>query len=301
MALKSVLRVLALALGLLAAQAPAGELVLGSVNDNVRKHVKRYLPLAEYLEIELAGQGIDSVKISVYPTSAAMTEALTNGEVDFYFDSPVVAAKISRQAGAIPVLRRWKRGVASYHSVMVVPWGSDVQELEDLVGRKIGFQDPDSTSGYLLPLGMILRKNLPVREIANFKAKGPEDAVGYVFTRDDKNTILWLSRGWIDAAATDPKGFRKLEDAFPGGYRELTRSIEVPRQTVIMNSRTDPALAAAVCDVLLAMDQSPQGEEALNKFHKTTKFDRFPEGVEATFSPIYQLLDDLDRWSASGS
>ncbi|NDR59103.1 phosphate/phosphite/phosphonate ABC transporter substrate-binding protein [Aliiruegeria sabulilitoris] len=301
MSLKSVLGALALALGVLASQASAEVLVLGSVNDNVRKHVKRFSPLAEYLQAALVDQGVDGVEISVYPNSAAMADALASGKVDFYFDSPVVAAKVSRQAGAIPVLRRWKRGVASYHSVIVVPTASDVQGLGDLVGRKIGFQDSDSTSGFLLPLGMILRENLPILEIANHETKAPEDAIGYVFTRDDKNTILWLSRGWIDAAATDPKRFRKLEEAFPGQYRELARSIDVPRQAVIRSPRTDPALAETVCDVLIAMDESPQGREVLDKFHKTSQFDRFPEGGEATFSPIYQLLDDLDRWDAAGS
>lgn len=38
-----------------------------------------------------------------------------------------------------------------YHSVVVVKAGSPYQKLEDLKGKAIGFADPDSTSGFLIP------------------------------------------------------------------------------------------------------------------------------------------------------
>ena len=246
MVFRAVLSALFMVLGLAVGPVSAEVLVLGSVNDNVRKHVKRFTPLAEYLKVELAEHGVSDVEISVQPSSEAMVAALAAGEVDLYFDSPLVAANVVRQSGARPFLRRWKRGVASYHSLIVVRSESDIRDLEDLVGRKIGFQDPDSTSGYLLPMDLILGRGLPVAELAGHLVPANEAAVSYVFTRDDKNTVLWLTRGWIDAAATDPNGFSKLEEAFPGQFRELARSIDVPRQTVIKNEKMDPALAAAL-------------------------------------------------------
>ncbi len=284
---------LAFALSVLAWAASAEVLVLGSVNDNVRKHVKRFTPMAEYLEQGLAEHGVTEVQISVLPSSAAMEAALADGRVDLYFDSPLVAAKIARNSGGVPFLRRWKRGVGTYHSVIVVPADSAIQSLPDLVGHKIGFQDPDSTSGFLLPMGLILAQNLPVREVAGYQVPTPEDAVGYLFSKDDKNTILWLSRGWIDAAATDPNGFSKLEVAFPGAYRVIARSIEVPRQTVIRSADMGPALAAAVKELLIGLSDTEEGQAVLKKFHKTSKFDDFPDGVDATFAPIYELLDEL--------
>ena len=36
------------------------------------------------------------------------------------------------------------------------------------------------------------------------------------------------------------------------------------------------------------------GQQALKAFQKTTRFDRFPAGVEATFAPIHAMLDRLD-------
>lgn len=291
-----------LAFALCAAMQPASAevLVLGSVNDNVRKHVKLFEPMAEHLEKELAEDGISEVRISVLPDSDAMAAALREGRVDLYFDSPLVAARVAREAGAEPILRRWKRGVATYHSIIIVPAASKLRTLEDLVGHKVGFQDPDSTSGFLLPMGMILGRNLSAVEIAEPHDDVREDAISYIFTRDDKNTILWLSRGIVDAAATDPDHFARLQNAFPDKYRILARSMEVPRQVVVRRTGMDPDLLAAVVDELKAMGDTEKGRETLLKFHKTTRFDSFPNGVEATFAPIYDLLDALWTWSATG-
>lgn len=41
------------------------------------------------------------------------------------------------------------------------------------------------------------------------------------------------------------------------------------------------------------MDTTERGRETLESFNETSKFDGFPGGVEATFAPIYDLLDQL--------
>ncbi len=300
MKLGSLIRTLAALLFGFGQAASGAELVLGSVNDNVRKHISRFTPLVEYLETELANSGVTRVHISVLPSSKAMVQALSTGDVDFYFDSPLVAAAVAQQSEAVPVLRRWKRGVATYHSVIVAPNDSDIATLEDLKGRRIGFQDRDSTSGFLLPLGLVLSRNIEAVEMSCREDEAISGKVSYVFTEDDKNTVLWLSRGWIDAAATDPRGFELLNESFPDRFRIIARSIEVPRQIVVQRKDLAPDLAARVIDVLVSMEDRPEGAKALKKFHKTTRFDQFPDGVEGTFTPIYDLLEDLESAGVLG-
>ena len=283
------------ALGLFLSAVPlaAEVLVLGSVNDNVRKHVDRMTPMARYLERELADLGVTEVQIRVATTSSEMVAALRDGQVDLYFDSPLVAANIARQAGAEPFLRRWKRGEASYHSLIIVPADSDIQGVEDLVGHRIGFQEPDSTSGFLLPVGMLHAADLALRELPDRFAPPAEDEIGYVFTGDDKNTLLWLAKGWIVAGATEPRRWDQLNEARPGEFRVIATSIEVPRQVVIRRNGLDAGLVNRIADVLKDMVNSDEGVEVMEKFHKTTRFDDFPRGVEDTFEPIHHLLDRL--------
>lgn len=144
-----------LAAGLAVGGAAAETLVIGAINDNVKKELKRTEPLAAYLATELADAGVTDVEIAVIPSSGAMAQALAEGTVDIMFDSPLIAAKVARASGAEPFVRRWKRGIASYHSVILVPADSQIETLADLQGKRIGFQEPDSTSGFMLPAGLI--------------------------------------------------------------------------------------------------------------------------------------------------
>ena len=283
-----------LSLAVTAFSAKAETLVLGSVNDDVRKHIERLTPLALYLEDALADHGISDVRISVLPDSEAMSQALRDGEVDLYFDSPLVAGHVARLADAQPFLRRWKGGVATYHSVIIVPTDSTIETFDDLRGKIIGFQEPDSTSGFMLPAAMIRQNGIELTELTGVDQQAPDTTAGFVFTDDDRNTVLWLVRGQIDAGATDPQGFAWLEEAQPGRYRILERSIDVPRQVVIGRNDLDPDLSQQIATVLRGMVETPEGRDTMARFHDTTRFDDFPGGVEATFDPIYQLLDQLD-------
>ena len=268
-------------------------LVLGSVNDNIRKHVDRMTPLAGYLAQALAEDGITDVRISVLEDADRMSEALRKGEVDLYFDSPLVAGLVARQSGALPFLRRWKRGVASYHSVIIVPSDSPVRSLTDLKGRRIGFQEPDSTSGFLLPVGLLLDHDIAVEELDTRETPTMTDKAGYLFTKDDKNTVLWLVRGWIEAAATDPRGWNILRENHPGAFRILATSKDVPRQVVLHRRDLHPDLLARLSAILTGLEHSEAGREVMRRFHKTTRFDTFPQGADATFAPIHALLDRL--------
>lgn len=277
----------------LSSAAVAETLTLGSVNDNVKKHLARFAPIAEELQRQLAQDGITEVDILVLPSSEAMAEALRTGEVDLYVDSPLVAARVARDGNGIPFLRRWKDGVASYHSVIVVKKDSGIETLQDLRGRRIGFQEPDSTSGFLLPAGLLRGEGIALQELMSRSSTPRESEVGYFFTGDDNNTLGWIYKGWIDAAATDPEGFSELDAAAPGQFRVLARSIEVPRHTVIRRSGMDADLVSRLEHILKRMHETEHGRDVLQRFNDTTRFDAFPAGAEATFKPIYQLLDEL--------
>ncbi len=272
----------------------AETLVIGVINRDVKKELSRTEPLAAYLKADLADAGITSVEVEVIPSPDAMTTALTEGSVDVVFDSPLVAGQVARASGSVPFVRRWKAGVASYHSVILVPVASDMESIDDLAGRRIGFEEPDSTSGFLLPAGLIRQAGLPLSELRSHQEAPAPEEVGYVFTDDDKNTLIWLMSGWIDAAATDPQRYAELDAAQPNTYRVLARSVEVPRQVGIHRGDLDPALVVRLTEALSEMHQTDQGLEALKAFDDTSRFDGYPDGVDATFAPIYDMLDELE-------
>jgi phosphonate transport system substrate-binding protein len=279
---------------LLSQAALATELVFATLNDNVRKQLDRFSQLEVYLENELEGAGVENVTLEVFQDPELLSQSLKNGQADFYFDSPLVAAKIGAKSGAEMFLRRWKRGVGTYHSVIFVKADSPIWSLEDLRGSRIAMQEPTSTSGFLLPVSMLSEAALPLSELEGRTDTPDSDTVGFAFTGDDKNTALWVAKGFAEAGATDNATFAQLENVAPGQFRSLAVSTDLPRQVVLIREDLDAELAQSVAEVLVAMHKTEPGRKILRKFHKTTKFERFQDGPEAAMAPLLEILNTLD-------
>ena len=52
----------------------------------------------------------------------------------------------------------------------------------------------------------------------------------------------------------------------------------------------DPAIATAIADILMDMDDSEAGQELL-EIVNTVKFDEFPGGADTVFAPIREMYD----------
>ncbi len=276
------------------AQATGDVLVIGSISRSIKEEIETFQPLADYLGPRLEAVGIRSAKIAVVTTASEMARRLANGEIDIYIDSPIIAAQISRKSGAKPFLRRWKKGVAEYQTLFVTRQDSDIKSLDDLLGRVVAFDDPHSSSGYLLPKAMLMERGYRLVQVTDPGASVPPDAIGYVFSMDDVNTMFWVDRGKVDAGVTSPGFLKKYGDRYRNRLRVLASSMKMPRHVVVHRGDLDPAVVRELERVLTGMEHDEAGRKTLKAFQKTTRFDRFPDGVEATFAPIYAMLDILD-------
>ncbi|MCC2662974.1 MAG: hypothetical protein K0R41_1107 [Geminicoccaceae bacterium] len=272
-----------------------GTLVIGSISRSIKEEIETFRPLADYLRPRLGAAGIRDVKIAVVTNTSEMARRLASGEVDVYIDSPFIIAQMNRQVGAKPLLRRWKKGLAEYHSLFVAREDSGIRSLDDLRGKVIAFDDPQSSSGHLLPRAMLLEQGYRLVEVSDpATASVPADAIGYVFSMDDVNTMFWVDHGKVAAGVTSPD-FLELYRKKPNDKLVvIARSIDIPRQVVAHRADLDRVAVAELERVLMAMDSSEEGREALKAFQKTSRFDRFPGGVDATFAPIHAMLDRLE-------
>ena len=284
------------ALLLVPPRAMGRDLVIGSISTSVKEEIQDFQPFADYLAAHLAGHGITAGRVLVASGVDEMVDRLSAGEVDLYIDSPLTAAQIGRQSGAEPMLRRWKKGVAEYHSVFVTLAGSGIDGLDDLKNRVVAFDDPFSSSGYLVPKAMLLKRGYQVVEVKAADSTPPEGAIGYVFSNDDMNTMFWLLKRRVDAGVTSPSFLKEFTSKLgEGKFSVFARSMSMPRHVVMRRGDLDPTLTAAITEVLLGMEHDAEGRRVLKDFQETTRFDRFPGGVAATFGPIHAVLDVLGR------
>ena len=268
-------------------------LTIGSIAEDIREEIEDFQEIVSYLDARAGELGVDGVSFHVDTTSQSMAESLREGRVDIYVDSPIVGALIGRASGAKPFLRRWKKGVAEYHSLIVTRDDSDIETIEDLRGKIIAFDDPFSSSGYLLPKAMLLERGLKMVEVLDADHPVADDKVGYIFASDDNNIVYWVLKGKVAAGATSPKVLAKFEKKKPGTFRVVSRSADIPRHVLLHGPDVPEATLAALREILLDMENHPEGQMALRKFQKTKKFDDFPGGAAATFEPIERMLDLL--------
>jgi len=274
-------------------KAPTEErfIVFGDISDDPAEVIEGAQPIADYLAAQLGDRGITGGKVKVATSAQEMTQLLKNGEVDLYFDSTYPATLISDASGAQVVLRRWKFGVETYHSVIFASKESGIASIEDLKGKMVAMDAPYSTSGFLLPAVYLIENGL----LLNGKAANSDTVaageIGFAFAYDDENVLQWVLNGITPAGVTDDYNF---DTAFPPEATEklveLARTESTPRQVMVARPGIDPALLDAIVQVLTTMHENPEGRAVLENF-QTTRFDAFPEGIETAAKRMREMME----------
>ena len=286
-------RLFALAgLALACASAPARPLIIGAISGNPAEEVASYHPLAAHLAGRLRGFGIEGARVTVVPDIPAMIMLMRSGGADLLFDSPFPSIEVNRAAGSRPLLRQWKGGKSAYRSLVLVKQEHSAKSLKDLLGAVIVFEDSYSTSGFLLPRGALVAEGLPLREIASGTKPSPAE-LGYVFSGSQENSIAWLLRARVDAAAVGNHDYDKLRKAEKDGLRILHQTPEVPRHMVNVRAGLPEPMVGKIRETLLAMEHSEEGRRILAGAARTTRFDEFPEGADKALAPLERIVRAL--------
>jgi phosphonate transport system substrate-binding protein len=99
-------------------------------------------------------------------------------------------------------------GATGYYSIMLARKDSGIETLEDMKGKKLGFADPDSTSGYLIPVVALPNDiGMPVEEY--FSETG--------FGGGHENNVLAVLDGQFDAGVTWGSGVGDFMEGYTSG------------------------------------------------------------------------------------
>jgi phosphonate transport system substrate-binding protein len=272
--------------------APAGVLVFADISDEPAKVIERTQPIADYLAARLGDFGIGAAEVRVAPDLDTMVQWMADGEVDVYFDS-LYPALIVSEAGGKPVLRRWRDGVGEYSTVFFTLADSPINTLDDLQGQVVAMEVPYSTSGFFVPNAFLIESGYTTREKPSPGASAAPDEIGYVFSGEDTNTLQWVVSGHVVAGVTDNIHYEKIIEESNVALKIIAQTEPVARQVAVLRSALDADLQAAIIELLLGLDETDEGKYVLEQ-HRTDRFDEFPEGPEAAFARMRELLALLE-------
>jgi phosphonate transport system substrate-binding protein len=270
-------------------------LTLGIVSETHRKEIEEHFrDFVRYVARKLSSGREIEAKVVTAATPFELAKLLEQRRVDFYMESAYPTYTINSVHGAGKLLlRRWKSGMAEYYSVIFTRKNGEIRRLEDLKGKTIVFEDPGSTSGYLMPKLFLQRRGLKLTEKVGFNPNSAATDVGYTFARSQQRLVEAVLTQQSTAGAFSNDDYAALHDKKKNEITELALTDRLPRHLVSVRSDLAPALVASLEKILLSMDDDAEGQKILQRADGTTKFDMLPGGeaamrrrlLESFFSP----------------
>jgi len=257
----------------------ARSLVIGRVSSDASQTYKQLKPMVDYVANRLADIGITDGQVLMAKSHDEMLRYLREGKVDWVQKTVFEALIYNREVGAEIALRSWRHGVPNYHTLMFARKDGQIATLKDLVGKKIAFEDPGSTSAFFVPSAILKRANFQLLELSSPKEKSPAGIIGYVFAGDELSITTWVHRGLVDAGAYHNQNWNSREDAPKALKKDLKVFYEgkpMPRMIELLRGTLEPNVKARIKEVLLRAHEDPAATIALEAYGpRTAKFDEF--------------------------
>jgi len=152
-------------------------------------------------------------KVSLFPAADydGVVQGLLGGTLDYAELGASAYAKVylAKEDAVEPILTTVQTdGSSGYYSIMVARKDSGIAKIEDIKGKKLGYADPDSTSGYLVPLVTLPEAlGAPVDQVVASTG----------FGGGHENLVLEVVKGTFDAGTTWGSGVGEFKDGYSSG------------------------------------------------------------------------------------
>jgi phosphonate transport system substrate-binding protein len=224
--------------------------------------------------------------VTVASDYAAVIEALRNRTADLAFVHPAGYVLANREAKAMIVARNLWHGKATFTARIYVRKDAGFKSLEDLRGKTIAFVDPASSSGYIYPMLLFMRRGL-------VKGRDPKTFFREVtFSGAHDASMRALLNGHVDAIASfDLAREQYLKD--PAEREMVTWIAEtppIPEAGIAARDGLDAATVSRVRAALVKM-RGPAYASLLKRLYD---IDGFEAAEDKDYDPVRQAVDLLN-------
>ncbi|MBL4702617.1 phosphate/phosphite/phosphonate ABC transporter substrate-binding protein [bacterium AH-315-I18] len=252
---------------------------------NIFAQRKRY----EALAVELSRQISQPVELVSLNTYQSVLDELASKQIDGAFVGSMLAVLAYDRLGAqILVKPEHSDGVSTYHGVIFVRDDSPITQTHQLAGKSIAMVRTTTAAG-LFPVYQFYNDGL-----LTDKHKRPR--YRWVGTHDV--VIQEVIAGTVDGGAVKDLRLKAYLDQHPKvKIRSLAVSQSVPDNGLIVGADMTESQAKQLKDVLLGMDQSPEGRKAMKAFGAS----RFLNCSIEEYQAVYQMVEVIGKaWDQLG-
>lgn len=244
------------------------ELYFGSVAMDIPAAMHmRLRPLTDYLSKALRRPVL--FKLSSDLSKAA--DAVATGTVDIAYLTPVAYLKAHRLGNVRLVAKTVTVGRSSFRLMIATRAGSPIKNVSDLAGRSFAFGDPAA----VLQRAVVVSAGLPLERL------GPTRFLGHY-----DNIARGIAAGDFDAGVLKDTTAYQWEKQ---GLRIIYASPELPPYNIVVSSRVDEGLYAAIRDAFLALDaRNPAHLAVIKSLDKT--YDGFAPTSDAEYDVVRKMI-----------
>jgi len=244
-------------------------------DNNVKQQA--YGQLLDFIASKL---GNITTKVVTVDNISGMANLLEQQKIDLYVGSPFISALVDNKSKATPFLTLWPANNPHYNSLIVTRKDSPViYHLYDLKGGKtIGFSDPESNMGYLLPKSYLIDNGL------KFSPPNPLADMFYIFTGAENRTLSQILNRTIDVGAIPSKLFDSLPSSVSSKLKIVGKSTDIPLSIISHRSDMNPGLVDQISNAINGMKNDPKINEIFKRLNEKIEFKPTEEQLSANLT-----------------
>ncbi len=275
------------------------KLVVGRISARPKKHYSVLKKLATYLTQKTGGGVQESGGVLVARTYSQMASYLSAGQVHLISETPFAAIRFAQDTGAEILVWELKKGVDFYQTFFFSRIDSDISSLDNLTGKKIAFEDPGSTSAFLVPLAILKERNYDVKHLANPRSPVTPGTVGYSFAEGEKNIVSWVALKVADVGTVSNLDWQELlrtPEKIKQHLRVIYKSAPILRSVIVVSPKLSLETKEKLKAALLEMHKEKLGQAVL-KSYKVSKYQELTatalKSLDETREMFRLIRDDI--------